>query len=109
MCEGNRPFISQTLKPLSCLLIIHLFTVLLHLRFLCDFDQSLLSAIAHISATTHKELCASIEELHYFFSIMIQAILDVLATITLVRGLRERQSERYSSELLPALEEIGIK
>lgn len=108
LCLGknicSEPLIPQPFEPLSCLLIIHFPTFLLHLRFLCYLDQHLLSTIAYIPAAAYKELRTSLEQVDNLFSVMIKAVLDILAALRLFRGTRKRKAERYRTELLPALE-----
>jgi hypothetical protein len=80
------PFVSETLKPLPCLLVIHLSTFFLHLGLLCNLDQSLLRTIANVSTTANEELSARFEEVDDLLPVLVQAVLDVLATFRLIRG-----------------------
>jgi len=83
---GNLPFVSETLKPLPCFLVIHLSTFFLHLGLLCDLDESLLRTIANVPATADKELSARLKQIDDLFSVMVQAVLNVLATFGLFGG-----------------------
>lgn len=103
------PFVSETLKPLPCLLVIHLSTFFLHLGLLCNLDQSLLRTIANVSTTANEELSARFEEVDDLLPVLVQAVLDVLATFRLIRGARESVAERYCAELLPALQQISVQ
>jgi hypothetical protein len=100
----SEPLIPQPFEPLSCLLVINFPAFLLHLRLLRDLDQYLLSTITYIPAAAYEELRTSLKQIDDLLLVMVQAVLDILAALRLIRGTGERKAERYRTELLPALE-----
>jgi hypothetical protein len=77
----SKPLISQSLKPLSRLHIINLPPFILLDPLLRNPDQRLLHPITYLPAPTHKQFGAFIEQLDDLRSIVVQSILDVLASV----------------------------